>query len=184
MSPLPEAISVGSLSSLNRCGNPCGVRFVTAYFLLTLQHGVTLGWCRQWRQGKRAHFTVQCTAVFAALQPVYDPAVQQQCEGTGAGPQPTHTAFASCPMPASAAPPPPPPRRRPRRRHGGSCGGSDGLHAISDGDWLCTGAGRLQWCCGMLVCLFVSFSSFVIKFCKVTFHFSIGSAKIKITSYY
>ena len=76
MSFVPEAISVGSLNSLNLCGDPRGVRFGTAHFLVTLQHLVPLGWCRQWRQGKRVDFTVQWTAVLAGPRLVYDPAVQ------------------------------------------------------------------------------------------------------------
>ena len=38
--PMREAISVGSLSSLNLCGDFCGVRFGTAHFLVALQHWV------------------------------------------------------------------------------------------------------------------------------------------------
>ena len=49
MNPVPEAISVGCLSSLNLCGDHHGVQFRTANFLVALQHWVSLGFCRQWR---------------------------------------------------------------------------------------------------------------------------------------
>ena len=58
MSPVPQAISVGSVCSVNQCGDPRGVRSGIAHFLVALHHWVTLGWCRQWREGKRVDFTV------------------------------------------------------------------------------------------------------------------------------
>ena len=109
MSPVPEAFSVGSLSSLNLCSNRDGVWFGTAHFLVALQQWVTLEWCRQWRQGKRVDFMVQWTAMLAGVRPVYDPSVQHQYEGTGACTRATPTAFASRAVPVSAAPPPPSP---------------------------------------------------------------------------
>ena len=78
MSPVPKAIGVGSPSSLNLCGDPRGVRFGTAHFIVALQYLVTLGWCRPWRQGKRVDFTVQWTAVLVGVRPVYDHAVRHQ----------------------------------------------------------------------------------------------------------
>ena len=56
---MAEGIGVGSLSSLNLCGDPRGVRFGTAHFQVALEHWVTLGWCRQWRHGKGVHFAFQ-----------------------------------------------------------------------------------------------------------------------------
>ena len=79
-SPVPEGISVESLSSLNLCGDPQGVQFGTTHFQVALQHWVTLGWCRQWRQGKGVHFAVQWTAVLAPPRPIYEPATKQQYE--------------------------------------------------------------------------------------------------------
>ena len=117
MSPVHGAISVGCLSSLNLCGDPRGVRFGTAHFIVALQHLVTLGWCKQWQQGKRVDFMFQWTAVLAGARPVYDPAVQHQYEGTGAGTRATPTAFASRVVPPCAAPLPP---LRPRQCHGRS----------------------------------------------------------------
>ena len=105
MSPVFEGIGVGSLSSLNLCGDPRGVRFGTAHFLVALQHWVLLVWCTQWRQGKRVDFTVQWTAVVAGARPVYDPAVLHQYAGTGADTRTTPTAFATWAVPASATPP-------------------------------------------------------------------------------
>ena len=49
---------------------------------------------------------VQRTAALAGPRPVYDPAVQHQFEGTGAGTLATPTALAKGPVPASAPPPP------------------------------------------------------------------------------
>ena len=42
LSPVPEGINVGSLSSLNLCGDPQGVRFGTPHFHVAPRHGVTL----------------------------------------------------------------------------------------------------------------------------------------------
>ena len=58
LSPVPEGISVMTLSSLNFCTEPRGVQFGAARFHVALQHWVTLRWCRQWRQGKGIHFAV------------------------------------------------------------------------------------------------------------------------------
>ena len=58
LSPVPEGISVRSLSSINLCGDPRGVLFETAHFHVALQHWDTLGWCRQWQQVKGVHFAV------------------------------------------------------------------------------------------------------------------------------
>ena len=109
MSPFPRAIGVGSLCSLNLCGDPGGMRLGTAHFLVALQHWVTLGWCTQWRQGKRVNFMVQWGVVLDEAQPVYDPAVQHQYEGPGLGTGATPTAVASWAPPVSAAPSPPSP---------------------------------------------------------------------------
>ena len=95
MGPLLEAIKVCSLSSLNLCRDPRGVRFGNVHFLVALQHWVPSGWGRQWRQRKRVEITVQWTVGLVAMRPLYDPAVQHQYEGTGAGTRPTPTAFAS-----------------------------------------------------------------------------------------
>ena len=81
--PVPEGISVGSLNSLNLCSDPRGVRFRTAHFPAALQHWVTLGWCREWPQGKGIHFAVQWTAVPAPRRPVYDPTADHEYEGSG-----------------------------------------------------------------------------------------------------
>ena len=103
---MPQGISVGSLSSLNLCGDTRGVRFGTAHFHVALHHWVTVGWCRQWRQGKGVHFAVQWTAALAPPSPVYDPAAQpirgvggqraEHCHHIGQGGRPCRT------------PPPPP----------------------------------------------------------------------------
>ena len=111
LSLVPEGIIVTSLSSLNLCGDPRGVWFGTAHFHVALQHWVTLGWCRQWRQGKGVHFAVQWTVVLPPPppppRPVYDPAAQHQYEGSGGGTWNTATAFAEAAVPAAAAPPAP-----------------------------------------------------------------------------
>ena len=104
MNPVAEAISVGSLSSLNLCGDPCGMRFGTAIFFVAVQYSVTLGWCTQWRQGKRVDFTVQWTAVLAVPRLVHDPALQHQYEGIGPGKPTTPIVLAKVGIPASAAP--------------------------------------------------------------------------------
>ena len=83
-----EGINVGSLSSLNLCGDPQGVRFGTAHFHVALRHWV--------------QFAVQWTAMLAPPRPVYDPTAQHQYEGSVGGTRNTATAF------AKAAPPPPP----------------------------------------------------------------------------
>ena len=136
LSPVPEGINVGSLSSLNLCGDPGGVRFGTAYFYVALQHWVTLGWCRQW--GKGVHFAVQWTAVLAPPRPVYDPAAQHQYEGSRGGTRNAATAFAKAAVPAAADPPPPPPPPTCR-------GGPYGLHTLSDSHGGCPGAGSADW---------------------------------------
>ena len=46
--------------------------------------------------------------MLAGARPLYDPTMQHQYQGTGAGTQATPTAFASRAVSASAAPPPPP----------------------------------------------------------------------------
>ena len=180
MSPVLGAITLGSLRSLNLCGDLRGVCFGTAHFLVALQHWITFGWCRQWRQAKRVYFKIHRMAVLAGARPVYDPSMQQTHEGTGAASRATLLAFASCECPLV----PPPPPLAPRRRHGGLSGGADGLHNILVSDGLFLGAVRLKWFQGMLVCLFVDVSSVVVKFCRLMFIFWIGGAKIKIyTSY-
>ena len=103
-SSVPEGISVRSLSSLNLCGDPQGVRFGDAHLHGPLQHWVTLGWCRQWRPGKRVHFAVQWTAILAPPWLIYDPAAQHQYKGSGGGTQNTATAFAKAADPTAAAP--------------------------------------------------------------------------------
>ena len=82
MSPVPDTIIVGSLTSLSLCGDPRGVRFGTAHFFVALQNCVTWGWCRQWRQEKGVGFTVQRAAVLAVPQLVSDRAMRHQHEGT------------------------------------------------------------------------------------------------------
>ena len=136
LSPVPEAVSVDSLSLVNLCGDPCGVRIGTAHFLAALHYWVTLGCCRQWhwRQGKRVDLTVQWTAVPAGPQPIYDPTLQHQYDGTGASTRTTPTAFAK----------PPPPPAAPADIMGASCGGADGLHANPDSHGSRPGAGGLH----------------------------------------
>ena len=51
LSSVLEGIKVGSLSSLNLCGDLQGLRLGTAHFHAALQQWVTLGWCHQCRQG-------------------------------------------------------------------------------------------------------------------------------------
>ena len=128
MSSVPQGIVVGSLSSLNLCGDR-GMRFGTAHLLVAMQHWVTLGWCKQWRQGNGVKFMMQWTAMLTGAPQLYDPTVQHQNEYMWAGVRATPSAFASRAVPASATPPP-----HPHRRHGGSCGGPNVLHPISDSD--------------------------------------------------
>ena len=104
LSPVRESSSVASLSSLNVCGDPQGVRLATANFHDALQHWVTLGWCRKWRQGKGIHFAVQWTVVLAPPRPVYDPAADHQYKGSRGGTHNTATAFAKAAARAATAP--------------------------------------------------------------------------------
>ena len=129
-------------------------RFGTAHFHEALPHSVTLGWCRQWRQGKGVHFAGQSTAVLASPRPVYDPAAQHHYEGSGGGTRNTAAAFAKAAVLPTAAPPPP----HRRRRYGGSFGGPGGLHTFSESHGSSSGAGSADGFRGMRAFLFRNIS--------------------------
>ena len=141
MSPVPEAISVGSFSSLNLCGDPrravwnrtfrcCPATLGlvgTVQAVATKKEGST-----SWSNGPRCWLErgrcmrPPCTTTTRAC-------------GPARGPPPPPLEVKPCPLP------------RPHQCHGGSCGGLNGLHTISDSDGRCPRADTSN---GFEVCLF------------------------------
>ena len=78
---MPEAMSVGSLPTLNLLFDPRAVRFGTPHYQVLLQHWAQLAWVKQWRQGKAVVFGVDWATVLAPPRPIYDPGCQPSYEG-------------------------------------------------------------------------------------------------------
>ena len=80
LAPMPEAISAGSLPTLNLLFDPRTVRFGTPHYQVLLQHFAQLGWVKQWRQGKAVVFGVDWATQLALPRPIYDPGCQPSYE--------------------------------------------------------------------------------------------------------